>query len=92
MSIIPVFEKSPTAEISIPLDWTKYLNGATISSVAATVPSGLTTISGASANPTQTTIKLGGGTLYQTYRVKFQVTLSDGEKPVQSVDVKIVDQ
>jgi hypothetical protein len=84
MSIFPVDavdSKDPQEVKTYTMDWTLYLNsGATISTSAWTVTSGITkTSDGIVAGNVKTSILLSGGKIGRDYVCTNTVTTSDGE-------------
>lgn len=69
--------KDPNASLPYTLDWSQWLNGDLIVSVAWSVPSGLTTV-GSSNTTTTATITLAGGVAGRTYEVRCRVTTATG--------------
>lgn|SRR5688572_5292603 len=84
----PLDAKTPDEEKDYGLDWTDQLDGATISTSAWTVPSGLTNegddIDGATA-----VIRLSGGTAGQNYTLLNSVVLSNGEELEDVIEVRV---
>ena len=80
------FTKDPTAVLDYTIDWSAWLTTETISTSAWEVPAGLSKITDDKTN-TATTIRLDGGTLGKTYRVRNSIVTSDGRENVQSFNV-----
>jgi hypothetical protein len=95
--------KDPDEQLDYSLDWSRYLDTDTISSVvwkindadgvkqtwvATTVVDGLQYVS-ASNNSTTTTIQLGLGTLHKTYTIYCQITTSSGVVTERKITLKI---
>lgn len=83
-------EKDPNAKRDFTVDLSGVLpSGVTISSVAWTVPTGLT--SEAVSNTTTTaTIRLSGGTLGETYQVVCRTTWSNAEIDDRTIKIRVV--
>lgn len=88
---IEVFSKDPSARKDYIVDWEDWLNGDTISSVAWTVPSGLTTYS--TSNTTLiATIWLSGGTHGTDYTVTCQITTAGNRIDQKSFKIQCREQ
>lgn len=87
---IPRYFKDPNANKDYPIDWTDWLAeiSDTISSVAWTVPAGITQTN-QSNTTTRAVIWLSGGTLGTTYEIGCRITTAGGRIEDQTILVEI---
>ena len=71
------FIKDPDATLDYTINWSKFLNGDTISTSAWTVPSGLTQVL-VTNTTTTATVWISGGTLDVVYEVSNRMTSTAG--------------
>ena len=74
----PTFQKVPLAKRDYTIDWSANAPSDAITSVAWSVPAGLTNVA-TSNTATTATIRLSGGTVGQTYIVSCTVTRASGQ-------------
>lgn len=86
------FEKDVDEKIDYVIDWTKRLNGDTISSVShSAAPAGLT-LESESNTTTTTTARYYAGTAGTRYKVEVDVTTSDGEIVQHEFYINVVER
>ena len=89
---VRVAPKDPDATaIPYSVNWSDWLGGATISSVAWVVDSGITN-AGESNTTTVATIKLSGGTAGTDYTVTCRVTASDSRVDDRSFILRVTER
>lgn len=84
-------EKDVDEKIDYVIDWTKRLNGDTISSASHTVPAGLT-LDSESNTSTTSMARISGGTADREYKVEVEVTTSDGEIVQHEFRIRVVER
>jgi hypothetical protein len=82
------YTKHPSAELNYGWNLTNWLEGATITAAAWTVPDGLVKLD-EQFTSTIVSVKLGGGQLKRTYLVECLVTTNAGLKDVRSLQLTI---
>lgn len=87
MSAFP--PKDPDEILDYSFDWSRVLDGDTISASVWTVPTGLTSVT-TSKTPTTTTVWLGGGTLGGAYTLTNRVTTAGSRVFERSASIRIV--
>jgi len=86
---IVISSKHPAEKIRLPLDWTDFADGATITNsdwVNAT-PAVLLTLSGAQVDGLKTSVLVADGTTGQTAFIENHVTFSDGRIAVYTFEI-----
>lgn len=83
------FLKDPNATVDYAVDWSDWLGSDTISSVAWTVPDGITK-SAETNTTTKATIWLSGGSVGNKYDVVCRITTSDGRTDDRTITIKMV--
>lgn len=89
--------KDPGSTLDYTIDWTNWLGADTVSSVAYTLDSGITTStaiggSATSTTATTTTVNITGGTAGTIYNVKCEMTTSSNRVVVRNFRVKVENQ
>jgi hypothetical protein len=83
--------KDPSALLDYTLSWAAWLGTDTITSVAWTVPTGLTKPSNSNTTTTAT-VWLSGGTAGATYSVVCEVTTTAGRRDQRTITIKCQDR
>ena len=78
--------KDPQARLDYAVDWSLWLSGDTIASVAWTVPAGLT-MESQSHTATVATVWLAGGEVGATYTVVCEVTTAAGRTDDRTLEI-----
>ena len=86
-----MFYKDPNAKLDYRVDWSAWLNGDTVATVAWTVPTGLTKTSETNTT-TAATVWLEGGTAGVDYRIVCRITTAAGRIADRSFVVRVVEQ
>lgn len=86
--------KDPGSTLDYTIDWTNWLGSDTVSSVAYTLDSGITTstaIGGSATSTTSTTstVNITGGTAGNIYNVKCEMTTAANKVVVRNFRVKV---
>lgn len=82
--------KSPGSTVDYVSDWSTYLGADTISSVAWTVPTGLTKVT-QSNDTTTTTVRVSGGAMGADYDLTQAITTAAGVIELATIKVKVRD-
>lgn len=91
MATYPLWPRSkdPDDILDYSIDWTRELDGDTISTSVWVVPSGLTDQNTSSASSTKTTVWLSGGTDGTSYNVRNRITTAAGRTLDQTVTLNV---
>lgn len=88
---IRTWTKDPNAVLDYTLDWTKWLDGDTLSSATFTVPNGVTK-DDESNDTTTATVWVSGGTAGTSYVIRCRVTTAAGRTEDRSFTLLVDDR
>lgn len=90
-SPIAIYQKDPVAILDYTLDWKNWLIDDTISSIAWTVPGGISN-AGTLSSSTTTTIWLSGGAAGSSYSIYVTIQTVAGRTEKRTFRVNVVDR